>query len=229
MAAVRRLKVNELFCSLQGEGTRVGRRCAFVRLTGCNLRCSYCDTAYAFYAGRWMSIPEILDALAAFDCRLVEVTGGEPLLQPGVHPLLDELLGRYETVLLETSGSLSIAGVDPRVVRIVDFKCPSSGESHRNDWSNVQQFTGRDEVKFVIANRDDYQWAAERIAEHDLTSRCEVVLSPVRAWVDERGRRHEPPAGLLAELAEWILADRLDVRLVPQLHKLVWPPEKRGV
>ena len=155
MSEPQRLRVNEIFHSLQGEGTRAGARCVFIRLTGCNLRCAYCDTPYAFDEGDWMTLDQIIERVHAFECPMVEVTGGEPLLQPNVYPLMDRLVDQFETVLLETSGTVSIARVDQRVVRIVDFKCPSSGAVERNDWTNVDLLTERDEVKFVIGDRAD--------------------------------------------------------------------------
>ncbi len=228
MCESQRLRVNEIFHSLQGEGTSAGSRCVFIRLTGCDLGCRYCDTAYAFDQGDWMTLAEILERARAFGCRTVEITGGEPLHQPEVYPLTQRLLGEFETVLLETSGTVSIAKVDPRVVRIVDFKCPSSGVVERNDWTNLGLLTGHDEVKFVIGGRADYEWARDVIREYDLTSRCAVLLTPVTA----------PPTDSAASsvtnlapsrLAAWLLEDRLDVRLGLQLHKIIWSPTKRGV
>ncbi len=224
-----RLKVNEIFHSLQGEGTRAGLRCVFIRLTGCNLRCTYCDTEYAFYDGRWMSLDEILAAARAFDCPFVEVTGGEPLLQPALGALLERLLSAFETVALETSGALRIAAIDPRVVRIVDLKTPSSGECDRNCWENLDQLTPRDELKFVIGTRQDYEWARDVLHRHQLAARCPVLLAPVTGTPDIQGlalyKGHLEPA----TLAGWILADRLPVRLGLQLHKLIWSPSARGV
>lgn len=212
-----RLRVNEIFHSLQGEGTRVGLRCAFIRLAGCDLRCTWCDTSAAFNEGRWLTLDEIVDAVRAFECPTIEVTGGEPLLQPDVHPLLRRLADEFETVLLETSGALSIAEVDPRVVRIVDIKCPGSGQDQRNHWPNIELLTPRDEVKLVLAGRGDYEWARDVIKRHDLLSRCPVILGPAYGLL-------EPDV-----LAGWILADRLDVRAGLQLHKLIWPRTARGV
>ncbi len=224
-----RLRVNEIFHSIQGEGTRAGLPCVFVRLTGCHLRCTYCDSVYAFTEGRQMTLDEVYDAVAAFDCPLVEVTGGEPLLQPGVYPLLEGLLARFETVLLETSGALSIARVSPRVARIVDLKCPSSGECARNDWSNIARLTSRDEVKFVIATRADYEWALHAVREHDLAKRCPVLFCPVAAPPEHDCLPGAPPALAPATLAGWMLADRVGVRLGLQLHKMIWPDRHRGV
>lgn len=212
-----RLRVNEIFHSIQGEGTRAGLPCAFIRLTGCHLRCSWCDTPYAFYDGGWMTLDDILHQVAQFDCPTVEVTGGEPLLQPAVYPLMHRLADRHPTVMLETSGAVLMDRVDPRVVRIMDLKCPSSGEAHRNDWRNVDLLTPNDEVKFVVADRADYDWARLVSARHNLPARCQVLMNPVFGQLE------------LADLAAWILEDRLNVRLGVQLHKLIWSPQTRGV
>ncbi|MGD8452342.1 MAG: radical SAM protein [Phycisphaerae bacterium] len=217
MAETERLQVNEIFHSVQGEGTRVGARCVFVRLTGCHLRCSYCDTQYAFQGGDMLTTAEILERVRAYGCPTVEVTGGEPLLQQPVHPLLRQLADEYATVLLETCGAVSIADVDPRVVRIVDIKCPGSSQSDRNEWSNMELLTARDEVKFVVLNRTDYNWAKDVIARYDLLARCPVLIAPVFGVL-------EP-----VDLTSWILEDRLDVRLGLQLHKVIWPATKMGV
>ena len=212
-----RLRINEVFHSVQGEGTRTGVRCVFVRLTGCHLRCTYCDTEYAFYNGDWMTLDTVLDCVRQYDCPVVEVTGGEPLLQPAVFPLMKRLADECETVLLETSGALSIADVDPRVVRIVDIKCPASGEAQSNHWANIGLLTPRDEVKFVLANRGDYEWARDALERYDLPTRCPVILAPAHGTL-------EP-----LDLTEWILKDRLNVRVGVHLHKLIWSPEMRGV
>lgn len=229
MSKPPRLRVNEIFHSIQGEGTRTGVRCAFIRLTGCHLRCSYCDTAYAFHEGSWMTLDEILERVREYDCPTVEVTGGEPLLQPAVYPLMERLCDQFATVLLETSGAVNIAQVDPRVIRIVDFKCPSSGEDERNDWGNVDLLTPRDEVKLVVATRADYEWARGVIRKYDLLSRCAVLLSPVVS-VPDPGSASPVLGGLEpVRLAKWILEDRLDVRLGLQLHKIIWSPTARRV
>ncbi|MBK9121482.1 MAG: radical SAM protein [Phycisphaerales bacterium] len=212
-----RLRINEIFHSVQGEGTRAGLRCVFIRLTGCHLRCTWCDTAYAFYEGGWMSLDAIRARVREFGCPVVEVTGGEPLLQPAVFPLLTQLCEEYPTVLLETSGAVSIAQVDPRVIRILDIKCPGSGEAARNCWPNIALLTPRDELKFVLADRADYEWARDVVHTHGLTAKCPVLFAPVHG-------RLEP-----LTLTDWVLADRLDVRLGLQLHKYIWPPETRGV
>lgn len=226
-----RLRVNEIFHSIQGEGLRCGERCVFVRLTGCHLRCTYCDTEYAFFEGEWMELEDVLSRVAAFGCPTVEVTGGEPLLQPGVYPLLARLAERYPTVMLETSGAMLMDRVDPRVIRILDLKTPSSGEMERNEYRNVELLTPRDEVKFVIGTREDYEWSREQVRKHDLPRRCAVLFSPVLGHgLAEAGalklfRGHLDPA----QLAGWILGDRLEVRMMVQLHKLIWPATMRGV
>ena len=212
------LTVNEIFLSLQGESTWAGLPCVFVRLTACDLRCTYCDTAYAFTEGKRRSLAEVLAAALAFDCPLVEVTGGEPLLQPAALPLMAALCDAGRTVLLETSGAHDISRVDPRVHRIMDLKTPGSGESGRNLWANLPHLTPRDEVKFVIGSREDYVWAREKTLHFDLPQRVKAVLfSPVFG-------RIEP-----AEIASWILEDKLNVRFQIQLHKILWDPLRRGV
>jgi 7-carboxy-7-deazaguanine synthase len=212
----QRLRVNEIFYSLQGESSHAGRPCVLIRLTGCHLRCVWCDTAYAFYEGEWLSRDEVLRRVAAFDCPLVELTGGEPLLQPGALPLLTALCDAGHEVLLETSGAVDVAPVDARVRRIVDVKCPGSGEAERNHWPNLGHLRASDELKLVLADEQDYRWARELVLSRRLHERCPVWLSPA--------------AGALAprQLAEWILRDRLPVRLQLQLHKLLWG-ETRGV
>lgn len=213
-----RLVVNEIFLSVQGESTWAGRPCAFVRLTGCNLRCNYCDTEYAFHEGRKMTVAEIVGQLDGYGCDLVEITGGEPLLQEGVHELIAELLGRGRTVMIETSGASDIRGLDPRVIRIMDLKCPGSGESERNLWSNLDHLTAHDEVKFVLSDQADYEWARDLIRRYALDRRVNAVLMSCAFG------RLEP-----ARLAAWILEDRLPVRLQLQIHKYIWPPTARGV
>jgi len=213
-----RLRVNEIFFSIQGESTWAGSPCVFVRLTGCNLRCSWCDTEYAFYQGSQLGVDEIVERVRSYGCKLVEVTGGEPLLQKSIHSLFRRLLEDGFTVLLETSGERDVSPVDPQVIKIMDLKCPASGESARNRWSNLQHLSARDEVKFVLADRCDYEWAREVINSHGLPHRINAVLmSPVFAKL-------EP-----AELAGWILNDRLPVRMQLQMHKHIWSPDARGV
>jgi 7-carboxy-7-deazaguanine synthase len=204
------LLVSEVFYSLQGEASRIGLPTVFVRLAGCPLRCAWCDTAYAFTGGRRMTPAAIFDRISGYGVRRVCVTGGEPLAQKNCPPLLASLCEAGYDVSLETSGALDIGAVDPRVSRIVDLKAPASGESGRNRWQNVPLLTPRDEIKFVLADRADYEWARQTIAEHRLDRRCPIVFSPVQDALAPR------------ELAEWILADRLPARFQLQLHKLLW-------
>lgn len=212
------LTVNEIFYSIQGESTYTGRPCVFVRLTACDLRCTWCDTPYAFTEGRKMSLEEVLAEVDRYHCPLVEVTGGEPLLQPGVYVLMEELLARGRTVLLETGGHISIERVPAPVVKVVDVKCPASGESHRNHWRNLDLLAAHDEVKFVVQDRGDYDFAREVVHRHLLDRRCAaVIFSPVHGRLD------------LRSLAEWVLADHLPVRVQAQLHKYIWGPDVRGV
>ena len=212
------LTVNEIFHSIQGESTYAGQPCVFVRLTACDLRCSWCDTPYAFHEGKKMPLEAVLDEVGRYGCDLVEVTGGEPLLQAEVYPLMQTLLDRGKTVLIETGGHRSIADVPKGVVKVMDVKCPGSGESERMDWDNFARLETTDEVKFVIKDRTDYEYARGVVTAHRLFDRCAAVLfSPVH--------------GVLAPkmLAEWILADRLPVRLQLQAHKYVWGADVRGV
>jgi len=212
------LTVNEIFHSIQGESTYAGEPCVFVRLTACDLRCSWCDTVYAFHEGRKMSIDDVVAAVARFDCPTVEVTGGEPLLQQDVYPLMSRLLQDGKRVLLETGGHRSIERVPGGVIRIVDIKCPGSGESDKTDWDNVQRLTFMDQVKFVIRDRQDYEFARDVLSREQLHTRAGTVLfSPVHEVMNAR------------QLAEWILGDRLPVRLQLQAHKYIWSPETRGV
>ena len=212
------LTINEIFHSIQGESTHSGRPCVFVRLTACNLRCSWCDTPYAFTEGRKMSLDDVMQQIDAYDCRLVEITGGEPLLQDEVYPLMDRLLAAGRTVMVETGGHLSIGNVPVPVIKIVDVKCPGSSESHRNDWDNLERLAAHDEVKFVIKDRADYEFARDVVRRHRLIGRIAAVLfSPVHAVLEPR------------TLAEWILADGLEVRLQLQAHKYIWGADVRGV
>jgi 7-carboxy-7-deazaguanine synthase len=223
------LRINEVFFSIQGESTRAGRPCVFVRLTGCHLRCAYCDTEYAFREGRAVAVDDLVAEVARHPTDLVEITGGEPLLQPRVHDLMRALCDLGKTVLVETSGACDISACDPRVIRILDVKTPGSGEVHRNLWSNLDHLTPRDEVKFVVTDRDDYEWAREVIAARRLAERCgEILLSPVFAQPAGAEIAGAEPMSM-RELAEWILEDGLPVRLQVQLHKLVWDPQTRGV
>jgi 7-carboxy-7-deazaguanine synthase len=212
------LTVNEIFHSIQGESTRAGRPCVFVRLTACDLRCSWCDTPYAFHEGRKMTVEDVVAQVTERACELVEITGGEPLLQEDVYALMDRLLGLGRTVMLETGGHRSIERVPREVLKIVDVKCPGSGECHRNEWSNLDRLAVHDEVKFVLRDRTDYEFARDVMTRHGLASRTAAVLmSPVHGVMHPR------------TLAEWILADGLPVRLQLQLHKYIWDPDVRGV
>jgi 7-carboxy-7-deazaguanine synthase len=222
------LRVNEIFYSIQGESSRAGAPCVFIRMTGCGLRCTYCDTEYAFYEGEDKGMDEILDAVEAFGCKLVELTGGEPLEQEGVYALMDELLLRGYDMMIETGGHIDISRVDTRVKRIVDLKTPSSGMMKRNRYENIEQLTQHDEVKFVIGSREDYEWSRAQVWKLGLAKRAGTILfSPVIPLPLPRGGvRGEVE---LSELAGWILEDHLPVRLQTQLHKLIWPGILRGV
>lgn len=219
------MQVTEIFRSIQGESTYAGLPCIFIRLTGCNLRCVWCDTAYAFYGGKRMAVEEVMAAVRELSDRsgdrlvkLVELTGGEPLLQKEVYPLIDQLLARRYHVLLETSGERSIGQVPPPVVRVVDVKCPGSGEGGTFRLENLAWLAPHDQLKFVLADRRDYEWAREFLQEHQLQGKVEaVIFSPVFGRLEAR------------PLAEWILEDGLPVRLGLQLHKLIWDPDTPGV
>lgn len=209
-AGAERLRVTEVFCSIQGEARDVGRPTTFIRLTGCPLRCTYCDTAYAFFGGEWRSIDALLEEVRSFGVRHVCVTGGEPLAQRRCLDLLVRLADAGYRVSLETSGALDVSNVDPRVSRVVDVKTPGSGEVARNRMENLAVLGAHDQVKFVVCDRSDYEWARELVRAHDLGARCELLFSPSHGQLDAR------------TLAEWLLADRLDARLQIQLHKLLW-------
>jgi 7-carboxy-7-deazaguanine synthase len=204
------LRVTEIFHSIQGESSRVGLPTVFVRLSGCPLRCVWCDTAYAFSGGEVLTIDEVLQRIAAFDCDTVCVTGGEPLAQKSCLPLLDTLCDAGYSVSLETSGALDIGGVDPRVARIMDLKAPGSGEYEKNRWGNLELLTSHDELKFVLASREDYDWAVAACRQRRLFERCPVLFSPVQGQLDP------------TQLAQWILDDRLPLRFQLQLHKVLW-------
>jgi 7-carboxy-7-deazaguanine synthase len=210
------LQVNEIFHSIQGEGRDSGRPCTFIRLTGCNLRCGWCDTAYAFHDGEAIGIDQILETVDSFNCRLVELTGGEPLLQEEAPALLKRLLAEGYELLLETGGGVSIQDVPESVGIILDIKCPGSGEERSNTWSNLDILPQGSQVKLVIRDRDDFQWALKIIRDHDLDSRFHVLMSPVRGVLDA------------ADLAAWILECSLQVRLQIQLHSFLWPDRTRG-
>ncbi len=211
------MRVTEIFHSIQGESSYVGQPCIFVRLTGCPLRCTWCDTEYAFYGGQECSVDQVLEKVGSFGCRLVEVTGGEPLAQPDACSLVARLCDAGYEVLIETSGAIDIAEVDPRAHVILDVKCPGSGMTDRMFWPNLNKLTMKDEIKFVLADRQDYEWARDIIARHDLSQRCSVLVSPVFGSLEPR------------QLAEWVLADRLPVRFQLQIHKFIWAPDMRGV
>jgi 7-carboxy-7-deazaguanine synthase len=212
-AVAERLRISEIFLSLQGESTSVGLPTVFVRLTGCPLRCQYCDTEYAFRGGEVIPLSTLLGRVAHYGVRHVTVTGGEPLAQPACLPLLEQLCDAGYLVSLETSGALDVSGVDARVVKVVDLKTPGSGEVARNLYRNLDALAPRDQVKFVISDRTDYEWARSRIGEHRLVGRCELLFSPAYGQQDA------------TQLAEWVLADRLPVRFQVQLHKILWGDE----
>jgi 7-carboxy-7-deazaguanine synthase len=211
------LIVNETFFSIQGEGTRAGQPCVFLRLTGCPLRCTWCDTKYAFHEGSRRSEDDVFAELQAFPCRLLTLTGGEPLSQPAVFPFVTRLLDAGWQVLVETSGHVALEPLDPRAVAILDVKCPGSGETHQMEWRNLDLLKPTDEVKFVIAGRPDYEWARDLVKDRGLDARCPVLFSPVHGQLE---------AGTLGR---WILDDGLPVRLQVQLHKYLWPGVERGV
>jgi 7-carboxy-7-deazaguanine synthase len=212
------LTVNEIFHSIQGESTRVGEPCVFVRLTACDLRCTWCDTAYAFHEGSKMSLDQVVAQVRGYDCPLVEITGGEPLLQRDVYPLMERLLAEGFRVMLETGGHLSLEQVPEGVKAVVDVKCPASGEADRNHWQNLERFRPDDEVKFVIQDRADYEFSKDIVVRYDLVKRSHAVLfSPVHGVLDPK------------DLAAWMLADKLAVRLQLQVHKYIWGATARGV
>jgi 7-carboxy-7-deazaguanine synthase len=212
------LTVNEIFHSIQGESTHAGRLCVFVRLTACDLRCSWCDTPYAFHQGRKMTVDEVIDRIHAYGCDLVEVTGGEPLLQKDVYPLMERLLAEERTVLLETGGHRDATDVPDGVRRIIDVKCPASGEASKMHWPNLEHARPSDEVKFVIQDRVDYEYARDIAAKYRVAERCAAILfSPVHGVLDPK------------TLAGWMLADRGPARLQLQAHKYIWSPDTRGV
>ena len=211
------IKVNEIYYSVQGESTHMGRTCIFIRLTYCNLRCTYCDTEYAFYEGKDIEIPEIMAEIKQWNCNLVEVTGGEPLFQDECIDLLNELTTQNYEVLLETGGSLSISDVPIEIVKIVDFKCPSSGMEKKNLWSIVNDLQPHDEVKFVIGDREDFDWAKEMLNKYSLNEKCSILFSPTFGKIDP------------SLIVEWILEGDIPVRMQLQMHKHIWESEGKGV
>jgi 7-carboxy-7-deazaguanine synthase len=211
------MRITEIFYSIQGESSFTGLPCIFIRTTGCNLRCVWCDTAHAFYGGEEMTIDEIIAKIKPFPCKLVELTGGEPMLQHDMPELSRRLLDLGYNVLMETGGSLDLSQLDPRVIKIMDLKCPGSGEHEKNYWPNLQILQHHDQIKFVLNDRRDYEWACATIREHRLDQRFHLLFSPVHGVLD------------LQQLANWMLADGIKARLQIQLHKYIWHPDTRGV
>lgn len=212
------LKINEIYHSIQGESTNAGKPCVFVRLTYCNLRCTYCDTEYAFYEGKDMSVKQVIDEVEKYNCKLVEITGGEPLVQLNeCLQLMKELCELGYEVLIETGGSISVKEIDPRVKIIMDLKCPSSGMDQKNLYENIQYLKPTDELKFVIGNREDYEWTLKLLNKHNLYGKCEILFSVVFGKLES------------VELVNWILEDKLEVRFQLQMHKYIWHPETKGV
>jgi len=211
------LKVNEIYMSVQGESSYTGLPCVFIRLTGCNLRCEWCDTAYAFYEGRSMSIDEIVDKVKSFGVNLVEITGGEPLIQENAYPLMNRLIGKGFKVMLETGGSLSLEKVPRDIIKIMDIKCPGSGEHKNNNLDNLKFLEPKDEVKFVILNRHDYEWCCDIIHKYKIDQIAHILISPVYDKLE------------LKEMVKWILEDQLPVRVQTQLHKIIWDKNTIGV
>ncbi|MEW6731085.1 MAG: radical SAM protein [Acidobacteriota bacterium] len=211
------MRITEIYQSIQGESSYAGLPCVFVRTTGCDLRCCWCDSEFTFYGGQQMTIAQIIAEVEKYPSRLVELTGGEPLLQKETPTLAHELLARGYTVMIETGGHRDVSVLDPLVIKIMDIKCPFSGESEKNLWSNLDHLTSRDEIKFVIADRNDYEWARQIIYQRNLASRFHLLLSPVHGRLSPQ------------QLVEWMLADGLQARFQLQLHKYIWSPEARGV
>ena len=212
-----KLKINEIFYSIQGESSFSGLPCVFVRLTYCNLRCSYCDTEYAFYNGKDMSFSEIINEVKKHPTQLVMITGGEPLLQKKSIDLMQCFIDEKYSVMLETSGSLSLQNVPKEVIKIVDFKCPSSKMKEKNMWSILNDIDKKDEIKFVIGDKEDYDWSRSKINRYKLYDKCQILFSPVYGKID------------MKDLCDWVLSDGLKVRLQTQLHKFIWGPDKKGV
>ena len=218
MENFEKIRVTEIYESIQGESSFAGKRCVFVRLTGCNLRCSYCDTEYAFHGGKKYSVPEILEKVISYNSNMVEITGGEPLLQKSVLPLMAQLCDKGLSVLIETSGNRDISEIDSRVNIIMDLKTPSSGESHQNRYENIENISQKDEVKFVIGDRNDYDWSKDQISKFELDKQCgNIIFSPVFDKIS------------YPDLVDWILENKLDVTFQLQMHKFIWDPNKNGV
>jgi len=211
------LRINEIFYSIQGESTHAGRPCIFIRLTYCNLRCKWCDTSYSYFEGTELTIEDILKDISQYPCKLIEITGGEPLIQENVHTLMKQLCDLGYEVLIETAGHMDISGIDPRVQIIMDLKCPESAESEKNKWDNLSSLKSSDQLKFVIANREDYDWARDKLGKFKNEIPDTILFSPVFNQLEN------------LTLAQWILEDNLNVRLQVQLHKYIWEPDKRGV
>ena len=211
------IKINEIYLSVQGESTHTGLPCIFVRLTGCNLRCSWCDTAYAFHEGKNMSIDEILQKVESFGIHLIEITGGEPLMQDNVYTLMRRLIEKGYKVMLETGGSISLERVPKDVIKIMDLKCPGSGEQEKNNLDNLKLLVPHDEVKFVILDKKDYEWSRDIIKRYKINETARILISPVFDKLE------------LKEIVKWILKDRLPVRLQTQLHKIIWDKNTIGV
>ena len=218
MTSSEKIRLTEIYQSIQGESSFVGQRCIFVRLTGCNLRCNYCDTEYSFYGGKNHTIGDILKTVNDYNCNLIEITGGEPLLQKGVLPLMPSMCDQGKTVLIETSGNRDISVVDPRVHIIMDLKTPSSGECDRNLYENIKFLKPKDEVKFVIGSEEDYIWSKEKLISENLNELCgNVIFSPVFDQIQ------------YSDMVDWIVRDCLDVTFQLQLHKFIWDPSEKGV
>ncbi len=211
------MRITEIFFSIQGESSFSGLPCVFIRTTGCNLRCTWCDTEYSFYGGVEMTLDEIMARVESYGCKLVELTGGEPMLQKEIFALCDRLLAQGYTLLMETGGSLDLSQLDSRVIKIMDLKCPGSGEADKNYWPNLAVLKPHDQIKFVIKDRRDYEWSVAIMCEHRLAERFQILFSPVFNVLNYR------------TLAEWMLADHVPARFQVQLHKYIWPPEMRGV
>ena len=212
-----KLKINEIYYSIQGESSYTGLPCIFIRLTYCNLRCTYCDSEYTFHDGNNMSINDILETIKQYSCKLVEVTGGEPLVQKECITLLRKLVDLDYEVLLETSGSLTIKDVPKQVINIIDFKCPSSGMKKKNHWDNINYLKPNDEVKFIIEDREDYEWAKMKIRQYNLNKKSKILMSPSYNKIEEK------------EIVDWILKDNLNVKFQIQLHKIIWKDTDKGV